>query len=279
MNDKKDNEIDHYLSTPQAFVLEMPLYLRYDLSDRRIAKKIFWNLTHEETVDAYCVECKKDGIFNASEYNVDNVHSRNLDDFVNHKSGIIEIIYECTRDSSHIYYTYFMKKGKNIQKVGQFPAIADFQIPQVEKYRKVLDEEQFKELTRAIGLKAHGVGIGSFVYLRRIFENLIEEAHIQAQSDINEFSEENYLKSRMDEKITMMKDYLPVFLVENRKLYAILSTGIHELSEKKCLLYFDTVKFGIEQILDEQNIKNERASKIKESQNAINTLHSKLNKS
>lgn len=279
MNDKKDNETDYYLSMPKAFVLEMPLYIRYDLSDRRIASKIFWNLTHEETIDAYCVKCKKDGVFRASEENVDNVHYTNLDDFANLKSGLIEIIYECARESSHIYYTYFIKEGKIIQKIGQFPSIADFQIPQVEKYRKVLGEEQLKEFTSAIGLKAHGVGIGSFVYIRRIFENLIEQAHNLAKSEIREFSEDNYLKSRVEDKIIMLKAFLPVFLVENRILYSILSKGLHELSEEECLLYFDTVKIGIEQILDEKIIQNERTLKIKESEKAINMLHSKLKKS
>ncbi|MCH7954372.1 MAG: short-chain dehydrogenase [Candidatus Marinimicrobia bacterium] len=276
MNDKTINEIDYYLSMPKAFVLEMPLYLKFDLSDRRIAGKIFWNLMHEETIDAYCVKCKKDGIFRPSEENVDNVHYSNLDDFANHKSGLIEIIYECARESSHIYHTYFIIEGKIIQKIGQFPSIADFQIPQVEKYRKVLGKEQLKEFTVAIGLKAHGVGIGSFVYIRRIFENLIDQAHNLAKSEIKDFSEDIYLNSRMDKKIIMLKDFLPVFLVENRILYAILSKGIHELSEEECLLYFDTVKIVIEQILDEKYIQNERASKIKESEKAINILHSKL---
>ncbi|KKL23256.1 hypothetical protein LCGC14_2427220 [marine sediment metagenome] len=40
----------------------------------------------------------------------------------------------------------------------------------------------------------------------------------------------------------MIKDYLPEFLVENRSLYAILSKGIHALSEDECLQYFETVK-------------------------------------
>ena len=120
------------------------------------------------------------------------------------------------------------------------------------------------------------MGIGSFVYIRRIFENLIDQAHNLAKSEIKDFSEDIYLNSRMDKKIIMLKDFLPVFLVENRILYAILSKGIHELSEEECLLYFDTVKIGIEQILDEKYIQNERASKIKESEKAINILHSKL---
>jgi len=38
------------------------------------------------------------------------------------------------------------------------------------------------EFRESIGLAAHSVGIGSFVYLRRILKGLIEEAHTEAKS-------------------------------------------------------------------------------------------------
>ena len=47
----------------------------------------------------------------------------------------------------------------------------------IKKYRKILGKEKYGEFGRAVGLYTHGIGIGSYVYLRRIFENLIEEAH------------------------------------------------------------------------------------------------------
>ena len=40
----------------------------------------------------------------------------------------------------------------------------------IKQYDKELRKPDLKEFTRAIGLAANGVGIGSFVYLRRIFE-------------------------------------------------------------------------------------------------------------
>jgi hypothetical protein len=161
-------------------------------------------------------------------------------------------------------------------KIGQFPSVADFQIPLAQKYRKILGESQYKEFTKGIGLAAHGVGIGSFVYLRRIFENLIEEAHIKAKEE-KHFSEENYISSRMDEKISLLKDYLPSFLVENKKIYAILSTGIHELSEEMCLKYFTPVKIGIEQILDEKIEKAEKVQKAKLARAAIQEVTQEIN--
>ena len=191
-------------------------------------------------------------------------------------NGFDRVVYSCTRAEGHKYYAYYFKKGSSLTKVGQWPSAADFQIPQVENYRKILGEEEYKEFARGIGLAAHGVGIGSFVYLRRVFENLIEEAYTKAQAENKEFSNK-YLKARMDEKIKMVKDYLPEFLVENRSLYAILSTGIHDLTEDECLQYFETVKIGIEQILDEKIIQKEKSEKTVKAREAIQKVHDKIN--
>ena len=60
-----------------------------------------------------------------------------------------------------------------LQKIGQFPSLADIAIDESKTYRTVLTPEDSSQFHKAIGLAAHGVGIGSFVYLRRIFERLV----------------------------------------------------------------------------------------------------------
>ena len=276
-NQEEQNNIevqaDLYLESPKAFHLEMPPYHNFDLSTRVISNKIFSILSNEETIDAYCIWCEKEGVFRAYDYLSDNV---SVPHWTTRHNGLIKIEYRCTRNDSHAYHTYYFKAGNFLTKVGQFPSVADFQIPQVESYRKILEEEQYKEFTRGIGLSAHGVGIGSFVYLRRVFENLIEEAHNKTKTENKSFSEEAYIRARMDDKIEMVKEYLPEFLVENRSLYAILSKGIHALSEDECLQYFETVKIGIEQILDEKIIAKEKAEKAASARAAIQKAHGKL---
>lgn len=270
------SQIDPYLVSPKAFHLEMPPYHNFDLSIGMVEEKIYEILSNRKTIDAYCIWCDKEGVFRAHDYLSDNI---SIPRWTTRHNGLIEIEYRCTRNESHAYHTYYFKAGNFFTKVGQFPSVADFQIPQAEKYRKILGEEEYKELTRGIGLAAHGVGIGSFVYLRRVFENLIEEAHARATIENKEFLNEEYLKARMDEKIKIVKDYLPEFLVENRTLYAILSTGIHDLTEEECLQYFETVKIGIEQILDEKIIQKEKADKAVKAREAIQKAHGKLTNS
>lgn len=264
---------DPYLESVRAFHLEMPPYHDFDLSIGSIEERIYEILSNQETIDAYCIWCDKEGVFRAYNYLSDNTY---IPRWTTRHDGLIEIEYRCTRNASHAYHTYYFKADNFFTKVGQFPSVADFQIPQAEQYRKIFDEEQYKELTRGIGLAAHGVGIGSFVYLRRVFENLIEEAHIKAQVENKKFPNIEYFKARMDEKIKMVKNYLPEFLVENRSLYAILSTGIHDLTEDECLQYFETVKIGIEQILDEKIIQKEKADKTMKAREAIKKVHGKL---
>ncbi|MBI2023601.1 hypothetical protein HYT01_03505 [Candidatus Giovannonibacteria bacterium] len=264
---------DPYLESVKAFHLEMPPYHNFDLSIGMTAEKIYKNLTNRDTIDAYCIWCDKEGVFRAYNYLSDNV---SIPPWTTRHDGLIEVEYQCTRNNSHAYHTSYFKAGNFFTKVGQFPSVADFQIPQAQAYRKILDEEQYKEFTRGIGLAAHGIGIGSFVYLRRVFENLIEEARAKAQAENSKFPNGDYLKARMDEKIKMVKDYLPEFLVENRSLYAILSTGIHELTEDECLQYFETVKIGIEQILDEKIIQKEKADKTTKAREAIQKAHGQI---
>lgn len=269
---KIEAQLDPYLKSPKSFHLEMPLYHELDLSIGGIAEKVYTNLSHSGTMDAYCIWCGKESVFNAEEH----FYGKQYGAWKGEEFGFRRNSYKCTRNNNHRYYIYFFKGQNVFLKVGQWPSAADFQIPQAEKYRKILGEEEYKEFTRGIGLSAHGVGIGSFVYLRRVFENLIEEAHARARAENKEFSDEDYMRARMDHKIEMVRGCLPEFLVENRALYAILSKGIHDLSEDECLQYFETVKIGIEQILDEKIIAKEKADKAAVARAAIQKAHGKI---
>lgn len=279
MSDQKepDNKFDPdlYLKSPKAFHLEMPLYHTFDLSVGAHSEKIFDSLIFNGTIDAYCTFCDKESVFRANEYYM-NMPTYRL--WHEREQGFTKIVYVCTRNTKHDYSIYYLKildpvfEGRFL-KIGQWPSTADFQIPQAAKYRKILGEEQYKEFTRGAGLAAHGVGIGSFIYMRRIFENLVEEAHTKTLMGNPGFPNDVYRDARMDEKIKMVREHLPEFLVENRSLYAILSKGVHDLTEKECLRYFEAVKVGIEQILDEKIIQKERFEKATKAREAIQEAH------
>jgi len=119
------------------------------------------------------------------------------------------------------------------------------------------------------------VGIGAFVYLRRVFEHLIEEAHVRATAG-DGWNEGAYLEGRVVERIAFLKNELPIFLVENKSLYGILSKGVHELSEQECLGAFDVVTLGIELILDDELRAKERRAKIDLAKRSITQLASRM---
>ena len=74
----------------------------------------------------------------------------------------------------------------------------------------------------------------------------------------------------------MLKQNLPEFLVANRTLYAIMSLGVHTLSEEKCLEAFPIVRIGIEVMLDEHLERRAREQKIAAATNEISALRSAL---
>ena len=188
------------------------------------------------------------------------------------EDGVKSIILKCKRYGDIITIIVAHSSiDEAIMKVGQFPSVADIHIGQIKKYNKILEKPSLREFTKAIGLAANGVGIGSFVYLRRIFEGLVNDAYEEAKK-YGTINEASFEKQRMNEKIESLQGYLPPFIVEHSSIYGILSNGIHELSEDECLAYFDTLRASIEMILDqriEQKMKKQKESEVVKKINSI----------
>lgn len=250
---------------PLHFLLKTPLYEIFEYNTDELEKG-FDLYQFDEIFDCYCPECNGHSIFKA-DYSAPRYYS--ADAWID--KGRFVISAKCSRDTSHALFFLFEAKGQTIQKIGQLPSLASLHMHDVQKYSKVIEKEYFREFTKAIGLAAHGVGVGSFVYLRRIFETLIEEAHKKASLQ-DHWNENLYLQSRMGERIEMLAHELPDFLIKNKNMYGILSKGIHELSEQDCLNAFPIVKLGIEMILDERIVAKERAKKLEEATKAMQAL-------
>jgi hypothetical protein len=133
--------------------------------------------------------------------------------------------------------------------------LADIANDESKTYRSVLTQEDSSEFHKAIGLAAHGVGIGSFVYLRRIFDRLVISRFAEFKT-VEAWTNDDFPKS-MAERVAFLHAHLPPFLVENSRIYSILSLGLHELDEATCLRFFDVLKASIVLILDEDKKKKE----------------------
>lgn len=206
------------------------------------------------------------------------IESRSLASDVFAKGELWFCTLRCLRYGDEIELCLWLDINHSIMKVGQYPSVADMHIGQIMQYKSVLAKEDLKELTRAIGLAANGVGIGSFVYMRRIFEKLI---NVEAEKALKagEITKEGFARLRMDEKIEALKSYLPETLVEFKDMYGILSKGIHQLSEQECLAYFDVMRNGIELILEDKLEQQKKDIKRKSTMQAVTELKSKLKRS
>ena len=179
------------------------------------------------------------------------------EDLEHKELGYGKVTLTCKRKSSDVLRFFVWRDTTNngfIEKVGQDPSIADTQFSQLQvKYDKVLEDKYLKEFKRAVGLASHGVGVGSFVYLRRIFENLIIQTFNDNQGNI-EVENGAFQKLRMEEKVDVLKAYLPsqLVIVKMKSIYGILSKGIHELDDEVCLKYFGPLKLSVELILDQK---------------------------
>ena len=177
-------------------------------------------------------------------------------------------------NTHHLDYIVLTNENK-MKKIGQYPSVADLSLPELKEYRKVMTKEDEREFKRAIGLYASGIGIGSFVYLRRIFERIILTASEKAIKD-GKIEKEQFEKARVKERIKMLADYLPTTLVDRPEFYGIVSKGIHELSEDDCIEFFPIMQKFIIMILRQL----EKARKDKEDEknlaNAFNKIVSKI---
>lgn len=276
--------------TIQEFLFDFPLYqeVAKDEGCLEIIDFITKDNFYEHNVDGYNPIEKCDstfllycGINTAIVSSPGAVGSSLFTQYVSNKNkefSIFEVVLKCKRYRTFLHFLVHIKYDedgnenrqiKSISKVGQYPSVADFHIGQVHKYDKVLSKDKMHEFTKAIGLAANGVGIGSFVYLRRIFEHLVFEAKDAAMATNPEFDETAFTSARMNERIQMLSDYLPDFLVENHNIYSILSKGVHELSEEECKKYFTVLKESIEIILDEKIEAYRKAKHKKTIGNAI----------
>lgn len=241
------------------FYFDTPLYEIVKNSD--IVEDIF-----SGDVDAFSAENGIETTYKVESHDMD-YYSVGFEDFK-------KITLKCKRKNNDIL-RFFVGQGEDfIVKVGQWPSVADIQSAEIDKkYNKQLKRPELKDLKRAIGLAAHGVGVGSFVYLRRVFEKLIIGTYLRHKDKL-EINEAEFITKRMADKIDLLKSYLPSHLVEMKDAYGILSKGIHELSEQECREYFKILKLSIELILDQQielDAKRERDLEVKKQLKELST--------
>lgn len=262
-NENQQENLEKQLITKHQFYFDTPLYQVIELNE----------------IESDFLSGDVDGYNSISSFDTTyNIEVSHIGYHDNNFRGFYTILLTCKRKSNDKLRFIVVKGQDFVIKVGQYPSLADIQFAEIgKKYDKVLDKESLFEFKRAIGLAAHGTGVGSFVYLRRIFEKLIFQTFKNHKSTLG-VEEKDFILKKMENKVEILKNYLPSQLVEMKSIYSILSKGLHELSEEECLAYFEPLKLSIELILDqkiEMDLKQRRDQRVKDE---IQNIHKKLGK-
>ena len=194
-----------------------------------------------------------------------------------HKGFADFVIYKAVDEDAQLsdedFYLHFCLV---MEKVGQYPSMADIQLFDIEKYHKVMNKEQFHDFKMAIGLYASGVGCGSFVYLRRILEQLVSETAVDA-SEKEGWLQEEFQKRRFNEKIDYVESFgtkiIPDSLASVKdKIYGALSQGVHASSDEECIALFPVMKLIIEELLDHKLEQKEKEERLRQAKIALEKL-------
>lgn len=252
----------------EHFLFEVPLYAPHGFAEDFTPKDLYgWQdqFEPEVRIDGHCPYCNRQSTFSLKYQHIPGGDPRrNISERVSHDH--MQVI--CSRDQGHRVYYHFRIENLIVQKIGQYPSLADIANDEVSLYRKKMDRLDAQEFHKAIGLAAHGVGVGSFVYLRRVFERLIDK-RFQEFKGVENWDDSQFYAVRMEDKIELLKDHLPEFLVANRKIYSILSIGVHALDDKTCLSWFEAMKQSIVIILEDDKKEKEELERRKVFTDAI----------
>jgi hypothetical protein len=264
----------------KTLLRESPLYETTKMAPAD-AVLLLWSIQEElVSFDSYCPECKAETTWRvvapiekvlakiSDQFRADLFHY--LKRWLNHME------FTCARDRSHVAQFgidatlntvrddtrgAISIRSVEFRKFGQLPSLADIAASELDAYREFINAADLKELNRAVGLAAHGIGIGSFVYLRRIFERLVAEAADRAVAADAAFDRDGYKTLRMEDKLEAVRGFIPDWMVENRKLYGILSVGLHELTDDGCMTAFPAVKQATLALLEQHAVEARRAKR------------------
>lgn len=225
--------------------------------------------TLEGTHETYCPQCRKDSLFaiTTDRLAVEQAErearerkliaaaqpggpSSKLVPGVTFWTRDFQVSLSCGRDEEHVVTFYFRvariwtntpihtqiaNPTWELQKVGQYPSLVDFHLHQIDGYEAAFSDADLREWKRAITTQAHGFNVAACVYLRRVFENLLDEARSKVHGGrFREQAWPEYDEARIPERVRLVASELPSFIVEHPELYKVLSKGVHQLTEEEC---------------------------------------------
>ncbi|MGZ8251174.1 MAG: hypothetical protein ACXW1P_02415 [Methylophilaceae bacterium] len=239
------------------WLLSLPLYTPVAIGSNA-SPTVRAILTYVAIVDFYCPACKKFTPFQGV-LSLETQNSMASELMAAKSFGVAAGFWtqkkfskelSCTR-ANHKTIFHFQIEDGHLLKVGQYPSIADINFGEVLEFASALGEQRTHELNKAIELAGNGAGLGAYIYLKKIFESLLEDAHQIALSN-KAWDEAGYLAANISNKVKILAPHLPSFILEHPEHYAMLDHGLDELTDAICLEQFNALKTAVLVITDER---------------------------
>lgn len=198
--------------------------------------------------------------YDKSDYSAFNNNSTTMNIYEKNSRFFIFKKLECPTCNEKLTMV-FLYENNSITKIYQSfisDIIEDDDIQQFKKM-KLLNDYDLKELDKANQCKKLGMNVASFVYMRRIFENLLQRIYQEHKADITiKDPSKKFTDLFVKDKVKLLKPYLPILMSEDTtsdkyiKLYKILSEGIHKLNEDVCEGLYNIIKELLLMILEKE---------------------------
>lgn len=268
------------MPNPKQILLDAPIYKRFKKDTQKIVS--LRNFTNP--LDFYCPQCEEKSTFRRHDITPATLAAQSaslVPGVYPHREPeqrLFDLEYECTR-YKHISIFYFVVDENSVFKIGEYPSRVSRFSDEMPEYKKILGDE-YMSLQIARELYSQGIGAGAFVYLRRIFENVIVKR--VARRKYREVSNWNYTEwknqhSTMDRKLSDLSKELPDF-INNQELFRVLSAAVHELDETACLQHFTLIEKAITEILDEEIVEDKKRVTRKAINNEIKKVDRSIRK-
>ena len=158
----------------------------------------------------------------------------------------------------------------SLRKIGQYPSMIDIHGFDFSKYEKQLERiKAYDDYRKADLSYTEGFYVGSFAYLRRIFEKLVN----QYLTETKEKPSDN----RMDSKIKVIKNrFDPLIQNSLKNVYGVLSVSIHELDEEQSKEYYDILKAIIDIQLEYELTEEDKRKNANKYSSELAKISSKI---
>lgn len=252
------------------FLEEIPPYVNVEISIKDLYELRGLDKSRL-AIESFCLECKKEKTFERVFIADIDLDYRKLAAYLiclspspdhDEEAGIDfslfwKLEFSCSKCNMSLVYVLRLTND-SIMKIGQYPSYAMIQHTEIEKYRNVISK-YYLEFKQSLSAYSQNMGVASFVYLRRILEDIINKKY---KSEFSENPQDIRFIDKLKQIETREKIIPSEFDDVRTKIYSVLSKGVHEYQEEECLVLYPYVRFVIESILDKLVEEKERKKKI-----------------